>query len=360
MARRDSDGRWIAEWREGYGRGAPRRTRRMPTKAAAETLEDDMRVDQRRGEYVAPADMRVPFRAVADDLVAGVEDESTRALYESRLRLHVLPVVGDVAVGRFSEADVDAVARALIRKGLAPSYRRGILVLVAMVLRRAQRRRLAPRPPQVPLPEVRRKEIVVLTPAQARQLLDSAAPRGRAAIAVGLGCGLRQGEVLGLTVSRVDFLRRRVRVEEQIDPRRPGERKKPKTATSHRTVPLPRWVADELAAHLATWPSDDLVFRSARGQWRGSTWNRAIWKPALAAAGLPATYGFHVTRHFYVASLIDRGRPAAEIQRLLGHASLAEMDTYAHLFPTAEAQTRAVLDDLWDEAGTRTVAEDGP
>ena len=52
------------------------------------------------------------------------------------------------------------------------------------------------------------------------------------------GLGLRIGELLALRVEDVDFLRRTVRVEDQID-RQTRERVPPKTPRSRRTVPLP-------------------------------------------------------------------------------------------------------------------------
>lgn len=63
------------------------------------------------------------------------------------------------------------------------------------------------------------------------------------------GTGLRQGEAFGLTVDRVDFLRRELRVDRQLVllPGAPPVRAPPKTDASYRTVPLPDVVLDALA-----------------------------------------------------------------------------------------------------------------
>ena len=46
-------------------------------------------------------------------------------------------------------------------------------------------------------------------------LLDAISPRYRVAVALCVGLGLREGEAFGLTVPRVDFLRREVQVLSQ-------------------------------------------------------------------------------------------------------------------------------------------------
>ena len=53
--------------------------------------------------------------------------------------------------------------------------------------------------------------------------------------------GLRQGECFGLTVDRVDFLRRQVRIDRQLIAARDGvpEFGPPKSKAGFRTVPMP-------------------------------------------------------------------------------------------------------------------------
>jgi len=110
-------------------------------------------------------------------------------------------------------------------------------------------------------------------------------------VTLAAGTGLRPGECFGLTLDRVDFLRRTLTVDRQLvtvtghpafGP--------PKTAASVRTIPLPRVVVDALGAHLAAHPSgpDGLIFvdpfgRPIRRSWFGHT----VWRPADQAAGLP-------------------------------------------------------------------------
>lgn len=90
--------------------------------------------------------------------------------------------------------------------------------------------------------------------------LTDAMPSGLRALAVlDAGTGMRQGECLRLTMHRVDFLRRTLRVDRQLVsvPGHALHLATPKTHASHRDIPLPQVVVDALAQHLAEHPADD-------------------------------------------------------------------------------------------------------
>lgn len=53
----------------------------------------------------------------------------------------------------------------------------------------------------------------------------------------------------------------------------------------------------------------------------------------------------HSLRHFYASLLIRHGESVKVVQSRLGHATAAEtLDTYSHLWPDSEDQTRAAVD----------------
>jgi integrase len=65
------------------------------------------------------------------------------------------------------------------------------------------------------------------------------------------------------------------------------------------------------------------------------------WRKARATAGCGAVK-LHDLRHFYASGLIAAGCDVVTVQRALGHASATvTLNTYAHLWPTAEDRTRA-------------------
>ena len=104
---------------------------------------------------------------------------------------------------------------------------------------------------RMPLPKVEREEMRFLTPAQVAALAGAITPRYRALVLVGAYGGLRIGELAGLRRSRVDLLRGTVQVAEiVVEVRGILHVGPPKTRASRRTVGLPRFVVEELAAHL--------------------------------------------------------------------------------------------------------------
>ncbi len=120
-----------------------------------------------------------------------------------------------------------------------------------------------------------------------------------------------------------------------------------KTASSRRVVPLPAFVVDALAAHLAAYPPgrDGLVFSGADGQPIARACLHRAWRKAIGEAGLPADTTWHLLRHTYASILIDGGESVTVVARRLGHANPSEtLRTDSHLWPDSDDRTRQVVD----------------
>ena len=75
-----------------------------------------------------------------------------------------------------------------------------------------------------------------------------------------------------------------------------------------------------------------------------------MWHRATAKAGLPETATFHDLRHFYASLLISRGCSVKAVQKRLGHQSAMEtLDTYGHLWPDSDDETRDAVDQVLGE-----------
>jgi integrase len=112
-------------------------------------------------------------------------------------------------------------------------------------------------------------------------------PRYRALVILAAGTGMRQGECFDLVLSKVDFLRRTVRVDQQLVllPRRPPFLAPPKTSASHRTIPLPQVVVTALSEHVRQFPvthPDGRMFTDDDGEaLRRTAFSREIWRPTI-------------------------------------------------------------------------------
>lgn len=189
--------------------------------------------------------------------------------------------------------------------------------------------------------EERGGEVVPPTVEDVQKLRDALGEQWRAVAVTLAGSGLRIGELLGLQVSDVGFLRR-------THPSRAaalqgGETAPLKSKASRRTVPVGQVVIDALAAHLAAYPSDGALFLDEFGEPLAYRRWKVLWRDAAASAGVRATS--HDLRHFAASALISGGASVKQVQAFLGHASaVITLRTYAHLFPGDEDRTRNVLD----------------
>jgi integrase len=195
------------------------------------------------------------------------------------------------------------------------------------------RRLMANPAPGMNLPPLGTKRRRYLSAAPVEALAD-AAGHGRVAVLVLSYCGLRWSELAALRVRRFDLLRRRLMVEEavtEID----GSTivwGTPKTH-SRRSVPLPRFLVDELARTVVNRPGDELAFPSPQGAVLRNRNARYAWfDDAARAAGL-AGLTPHELRHTAAPLAVSAGANVKAVQRMLGHASAAmTLDRYADLF----------------------------
>jgi integrase len=94
--------------------------------------------------------------------------------------------------------------------------------------------------------------------------------------------------------------------------------------------------------------------------------NRHVWKPALDAAGVPATRdnGMHALRHTYASVLLEDGVSIKALAEYLGHADPGfTLRTYTHLMPSSEDRAQAGADRAFSAArpavGPRDVRQGG-
>src|SRR5690242_1191502 len=132
-------------------------------------------------------------------------------------------------------------------------------------------------------------------------------------------CGLRWGELAALRVGRVDLMRRRVTVAEALTEVRGRLVWGMPKSHQVRSVPIPRFLVDELMAHLAGRDPDALVFLGPRGGvLRNLNFRRDAFDAAAAAAGLGGLTP-HELRHTAASLAVSAGANVKAVQRMLGH-----------------------------------------
>ena len=349
ISRRPS-GSWQARYRAVPG--GPQKSKTFERKVDAQRWLDETRASILTGQYVDPRAGRQTVREYAEHWrAAQVHRPTTAAHVETMLRRHVYPSLGDKPLSSVLPSDVQTLVKRLSQT-LAPATVGVVHRILAAAFKAAVRDRRIVVSPCVGtrLPKVHRPRVAPLPLEAVRALTESVPDRYRALITLAAGTGLRQGEAFGLTVDRVDFLRRQLRIDRQLVtmPDRAPYLAPPKTQASVRVVPLPQVVVDALAAHLAEWPTDGFLFTTDLGTpIRRTAFSATVWRPAVRRAGLDDSVTFHALRHFYASLLIRHGESVKTVQARLGHASAAEtLDTYSHLWPDSDDRTRAAVDSV--------------
>lgn len=339
-------GRWRARYR---GPDGHRHASAFDTKAQANTWLANQLTDQTRGAWIDPRAGRIVLSEWAESWWATTVNlrPSTRERDRGYMARYVLPTFGDHEIRHIDHLEVRAWVAELATK-LSPATVVKAYQILAKLLGAAVDAGLLVQNPcrRVPLPRVERKEMRFLTPDEIARLSDTIHPRYRALVLVGCYGGLRIGEMAGLRRSRVDVLRARLDVAEIIV-EVAGElfSGPPKTRAGRRSVGLPRSIADELARHLGSWSSPELVFTSPDGgPLRVPSWRQRFWTPAVKASGLEP-FRPHDMRHTAVSLWIAQGANPKQVAARAGHTSVAfALDRYGHLFPDSDDALMASLD----------------
>ena len=349
--KRRPDGKWRARYRDADGR---EHSRHFARKIDGQAWLDEVTASVVTGMYVDPDAGKLTFSdywqqwSSRQIWVRGTKESADQA----------------AASATFSQRRMNTIKRGHIEswiKGmtagerpLAPSTIRTRYNYVSMSFRAAVRDRVISVDPTagVRLPRARRAEhtMVIPTPGQVRAALDHAAPEHRALVAVCAFAGLRLGEAAGLRADDLDAAAGLLSVRRQVQGTNVANAEVvPPKAGSERVIAVPAELVDILREHInaiGTIRAEGYLFTSG-----GHLLNRSsaghIWRMIRKRAGLPAEYTLHTLRHFYASALIAAGCDVVTVQRALGHAQPSiTLNTYSHLWNTAEDRTRAATADL--------------
>jgi integrase len=290
-------------------------------------------------------DRTLTVAAMADSFIArergilGTKAASTIDLYETRLRKHVVPIIGARKADEMTVQHVRQLIDKLTAGGHSGSSVRGCLTALSAAFRHGERDLGAVR--RNPVRDLdrgdrpsgkRASEPRYLSVTEVDQLLEKMTDESRPVAATLFYGALRVSEALALTWADVDFDRATITVRGT------------KTEASSATIPfLPALVA-ELRAHrerqaarsFATIHPEAVVFQSVNGRpLHRRNVLRAV-QNAADKAGLNAEgwepVGCHDLRHSSAAFAFSIGMTPVEVARLLRHSDPAvTLTTYAGL-----------------------------
>lgn len=346
--------RWVARYRDDAGR---QRKKNFTRRVDAKTWLDEVTASIVTGQYVDPKAGKITFkRFYADWSKRQIWLPSTRANADL---VAASVTFADMPLGSLRKSHVEQWVK-VMSTTLAATTIDTRMTIVRSVLRAAVADRVIATDPSagVVLPRKRKAEAAMEIPsvedvgkllACADQDKRVSTRKGfRAYVALCALAGLRKGEAAGVQVGDVDFLRRQLRVSRQIQRDGSAYAVRPPKYGSERTVYLPDELVTILSEHVAEHTPDGEPDRWLFTVGDGPLYDNAItwrWRATRDAAGLSVR--LHSLRHFYASGLIAAGCDVVTVQRAMGHATATTtLNTYSHLWPTAEDRTRAAASDL--------------
>ncbi len=314
------------------------KARTFAKKTDAEKFAATIETDILRGDYVDPRAAKVALKEWSEKWAAGLTVKpKTKSGYESLLRSRILPVFGKRRLAEIRRSDIQEWIASMLAEGLSAGRARQAVIVLRLMLDAAVDDRLIARNPadRIKLPKIPHKEAEYFDPDAADRIVGAVPEDYRLLFRILAILGLRYGEAAALRRRHVDFLRRRLRVEESLAEVSGELIFGPTKSHAERALPIPPSLMTELEQHLEEIDADPetLLFTGEKGgplRYRYAYMD--IWRPVLKELGMP-TVGMHALRHSAAARMISAGASPKAVQSIMGHRSAAfTLTVYGHLF----------------------------
>jgi integrase len=358
----------------GRRRRSPKVSVTSPEPSAAAKEECWEKLDRLREEYrqtgtVAPRNVTIE-QIMRDLLASPPADWRAPSTFQVNTRLagRIIGALGKTRLVSLTPGDVERFLAGMAREKLATKTIAGARGILARAIRRAERDGLVGRNVAglAETPRGTRRESRSMTLEQIGALFASGLTAWwRAYLMTGILCGLRPGELTGLTWDDIDFAAGLIRVRHSLkdvpgpDGRSVLRLEDLKTERSRRTLQLPAKAAEALRALRTVQAADrlrlgphytdmGLVFCGNAGQplWRQSV-NRGF-KRVCAKAGIGSGWHPHEQRHTFVSVLSDAGIDIEAIADAAGHVnSNVTRTVYRHQIADKVTRTSAAMDQIF-------------
>ncbi|WP_034088210.1 tyrosine-type recombinase/integrase [Streptacidiphilus albus] len=341
-------GRWQARYPapDGLDRPAPSTFR---TKKEATDWLADKQTEVRSGAWIDPDAGKIPFGAYAAAWVKQRRlQETTRELYETLLRLHLVPTFGLVPIADVTPAGVRMWRADRLETAGAPTVAKAYALMRAVMNTALEDQLITRNPCRIKGGSVvDTPERPTATVPEVFQLAEAIQPRFRLLVLLASFLGLRWGELIALRGQDIDLDAGTVRVRAAVAELRSGKRvtKPPKSRAGVRTVAIPEVILPALRLHMGIFAEsgrDGRVFIGAKGATpRRNHFNR-LWHKACGEVGIKDLH-FHDLRHTGNTLTASTGASTKELMARFGHSTTRAALIYQH---ATEERQRTIADAL--------------
>jgi len=347
--------------------------RELPTKIPAVLLGNSRQINEREARKQLellvkdrPGTQDQPALALRfEDGVAKYKEQylknvesSTKRLYESLLKNHLLPALGKLELLEL-ERDYDPIQQLVNRKfhddKMAWWTVKDMHTVMCSFFQWAGKKyRLKQNPAHfVTLPKRPLKPVKKLaTPERLAQLIKALPLQRATMVKLESATGLRLGEVQGLKPDDIRWEEKRIHVHARWDEEEKDLAKRyksVKSTASERVITLEQEDLDWLARYLEKYgkPPGNFLFRSRSGTplSRRNTLKRVL-APAAKKLGIEG-FTWHYLRHWHGSYMAARGVPPEDLRKRMGHASIiTTLQYYVHVVDGQARQAAKVASQL--------------
>lgn len=250
---------------------------------------------------------------------------NTLYCYQRDIRLRLMPAFGDLTLDEITPKRIQAMINGCATHKVAKNARdtlRQILnhaVALGLIQTNSATNRLITLPKQDVFPDQHNGEWLT-TFAQHQQFLEQM-PEGtlKMVAALGLGLGLRKGEIFALDWEDVDLANRLVRIRNTYVMEKDGyQLMPPKTYQSRRTIPIHK----ALAAYLEAQPMKrGPLVRGANGKRANPKTVSRQWMKYVSQVDTPRLTILNL-RHSFATACLNANIDITKVSKFLGHTNI--------------------------------------
>lgn len=341
---------WYASFRYVDIKGVSRQTKKRGFKTKSEALNYE-----REFTYQENSTLDMTFASLTSLYMEDIKPRIRQTTYETKENIinnRVLPYFAKRKLNQITSNDVRKWQNELLKQGYSKTYLKTINNQLSAIFNYAISFHKATFNPARECGSIGSKQsgrVSFWLPDEfnkALEFLDEEDYITKISFEVLFGTGIREGELLALTLEDIDFSKNTMSINKTRAKLRDGSfvTNKPKTEHSERVVELPEFLVAEIQEFIQRYPeplkNKDRVFQTSKS-------NLTTKIKLIAKLSGIKQIRVHDLRHSHASMLINYGFSALMVKERLGHQNIqTTLQTYSHLYSSKNTELMNKLSEI--------------